>query len=228
MGNTAMTGRDNELWQQSWRDREIAFHQKTVNPHLVKFWPNLGLTAADRVFVPLCGKSLDLLWLAEQGHTVLGVELSPIAIRAFFRENRIQASRRQVGKFTLWEHGRIGILCGDIFQLTAADLGDIAAVFDRASLTALPDEIRGAYIDQLRNILPADCKMLLLTTEEPEEGETQGQPFAVADEIASLYASAFDIELSHVESIFEPDLDPAVSQPVRVEQKVYVLTPKGA
>ncbi len=221
-----MTGRDNELWQQSWRDRETAFHQKVTNPHLIKFWPNLGLTASDRIFVPLCGKSLDLLWLADQGHTVIGVELSPLAARAFFRENRIQASRRQVGEFVLWEHGRISILCGDFFQLKAADLGDIAAVFDRASLTALPDEIRADYLAHLRSILPARCKILLLTTEEPEEGETQSQPFAVADEIAALYTSTFDIELSHVESFFEADPDPAIKQPVRVEHKVYLLTPK--
>lgn len=222
-----MTSRDNELWQQSWRDRKIDFHQKAVNPHLVRFWSSLGLAPGDRVFVPLCGKSLDLLWLARQGHTVVGVELSPLAARAFFRENRIQASRRQVGEFVLWEHGRISILCGDFFQLTAADLGDIAAVFDRASLTALPDEIRGDYLDHLRKILPAACKILLLTTEEPDDDETQGQPFAVADEITSLYARAFDIELSHVESLFEPDPDPAVRQPVRIEQKVYLLTPKS-
>lgn len=221
-----MTGRDNELWQQSWRDRNTDFHQTSVNPHLVKFWSSLGLRPSDRVFVPLCGKSLDLLWLAQQGHTVIGVELSPLAARAFFRENRIQASRRRVGEFTLWEHGRISILCGDFFQLGAADLGNIAAVFDRASLTALPDEIRGDYLEHLRKILPAACKMLLLTTEEPEEGETQGQAFAVADEIASLYTQAFDIELSHVESVFEPNPDPAIKQPVRVEQKVYLLTPK--
>ena len=221
-----MTGRDNELWQLSWRDHDIAFHQHAVNPLLVKFWPNFRLTAEDRVFVPLCGKSLDLLWLAGQGHAVIGVELSPLAVRAFFRENRLQPTRRKVGKFTLWEHGRIGILCGDFFQLSAADLGDISAVFDRASLTALPDDIRAAYIAQLQRIVPTSCRILLLTTEEPEDGETQGQPFAVADEIASLYASAFDIQLSHVESIFEPDPDPAISQPVRAEQKVYVLTPK--
>lgn len=222
-----MTGRDNELWQQSWRDKNIDFHQKAVNPHLVRFWSSLGLAAGDRVFVPLCGKSLDMLWLAGQGHTVVGVELSPLAVRAFFRENKIQPTRRPVGSFTLWEHGRIGILCGDFFALSAADLGDIAAVFDRASLTALPDDLRGAYLEHLGKILPAACKMLLLTTEEPEDGETQGQPFAVADEIASLYTSTFDIRLSHVESIFEADPDPAISAPVRVEQKVYLLTPKS-
>ena len=222
-----MTGRDNELWQQTWRDRNTEFHQKSINPHLVKYWSSLGLAPTDRVFVPLCGKSLDLLWLEQQGHTVIGVELSPLAARAFFRENRIQATRRQVGEFTLWEHGRIGILCGDFFRLAAADLGDIAAVFDRASLTALPDEIRGAYLEHLRKILPAACKIMLLTTEEPDEDETEGQPFAVADEITNLYTRAFDIELSHVESFFEPDPDPAIKQTVRVEHKVYLLSPKG-
>ena len=223
-----MTGRDNELWQQSWRDHNTDFHQSTVNAHLTRFWPCLGLLPSDRIFVPLCGKSLDLLWLAEQGHAVIGVELSPLAAQAFFSENGLAASRRKIGEFTLWESGRIAILCGDFFALRAADLGDIAAVFDRASLTALPDEIRGAYLAHLRKIVPPACKVLLLTTEEPDEGETDGQPFAVAEEIASLYTLAFDIELIHVESFFEADPDPQISAAIRVEQKVYRLTPKAA
>lgn len=221
-----MTGRDNELWQQSWRDQRTDFHQKVVNPHLIRFWSRLGLAATTRIFVPLCGKSLDLLWLAQQGHEVIGVELSPIAVRAFFRENKLRPLRRQQGAFTVWTHGRISIFCGDFFKLASADLGDIAAVFDRASVTALPEDLRAAYLDHLRRILPAACIMLLLTTEEPEEGESAGQDFAVADEITSLYASAFEIDLTHVESFYEADPDPTLSEPVRVEQKVYVLRPK--
>ena len=220
-----MTGRDNELWQQSWRDRQTDFHQKAVNPHLMRFWSGLGLAPGDRIFVPLCGKSLDLLWLAEQGHSVIGVELSPLAARAFFRENRIQPSRRPFGQFTLWEHGRISILCGDFFQLTASDLGKIAAVFDRAALTALPDDLRASYLAHLRRIVPADCKIMLLTTEEPEAWETAGQPFAVAEEITTLYSDAFNIELRHVESSLEADPDPAIKEEIRIEQKVYLLTP---
>nr|MBL8411758.1 hypothetical protein [Dechloromonas sp.] len=96
------TERDNELWQQCWRDRDTGFHQTTVNPSLIRFWPSLGLDKSERIFVPLCGKSLDLLWLARQGHPVIGVELSPLAVRAFFKESRLQPSRRKVGKFTLW------------------------------------------------------------------------------------------------------------------------------
>lgn len=221
-----MSGRDNELWQQSWRDRKMDFHQEVVNPHLVRFWEKLTLPPGSTIFVPLCGKSLDLVWLAAQGHRVIGVELSPLAVRAFFKENKIQAARRPAGRFTCWENGRISILCGDFFELSSNDLGVIAAVFDRASLTALPEDIRGAYLAHLRQIVPASCKIMLLTTEEPEEGETQYQDFAAADEISSLYLDRFDMELAHVESVFEADPDPAIKTPVRVEQKVYLLTPK--
>lgn len=221
------TGRDNELWQQCWRDSNTDFHQSAVNPALIRFWPSLGLHPGDRIFVPLCGKSLDLLWLARQGHPVVGVELSPLAVRAFFMESGLAATRRRQGKFIHWQSGNIEILCGDLFDLSAADLGPIAVVFDRAALTALPEDIRAAYLRQLQRIVPADCKTFLLTTEEPEADETQDQPYAVADEITSLYTLAFDIELRHVESVFEADPDPAITLPVRVEHKVYVLTPKA-
>jgi thiopurine S-methyltransferase len=220
------TGRDNALWQQCWRDNNTDFHQTTANSALIRFWSALGLAPDDRIFVPLCGKSLDLLWLAAQGHSVIGVELSPIAVRAFFKSSRMQPVRRKQGKFTLWQSGRIDILCGDLFDLTAADLGNVAAIFDRASLTALPEDIRHAYLAQLRKIVPAPCKILLLTTEEPDADETQDQPFAIADEISSLYARAYDIDLSHVESLFEADADPLIKELVRIEHKAYVMTPK--
>ncbi len=221
------TGRDNALWQQCWRDNDIEFHQKTVNTALIRFWSALGLAPGDRIFVPLCGKSLDLLWLAAQGHSVIGVELSPIAVRALFKAGRMQPARRKLGKFTLWQSGRIDILCGDLFDLTASDLGNVAAVFDRASLTALPEDIRHAYLAQLLKIVPAACKILLLTTEEPEAGETEDQPFAIAEEISSLYARTYDIDLSHVESLFEADADPLIKERVRIEHKAYVMTPKS-
>lgn len=222
-----MTSRDNQLWQQCWRDRNTAFHQKTVNSLLTRFWPTLGLDPQARVFVPLCGKSLDLLWLAQQGHAVIGVELSQIAVRAFFHEHRMRPSRRQVGRLTRWEHANIAILCGDFFQLTAEALTGVVAVYDHAALTALPEDIRHAYLAHLEKVLPAACKMLLLTTEEPDEGETADQPFAIADEIARLYSPRFDIDLAHVESLFEAPAKNSREAPVRIEHKVYRLIPKA-
>ncbi len=221
-----MSSRDNSLWRQCWRDRNTGFHQKAVNPLLPRFWPGLDLKPGSRVFVPLCGKSLDMVWLAGQGHEVLGVELSPIAVRAFFRENRLRPDRRRVGDFTLWEQGRLGILCGDYFSLARADLGRIDAVYDRAALTALPEDTRRAYVAHLRLILPAACKVFLLTTEEPEAGETQNQAFAVADEIEALYSQTFEIDLAHVESVFEANPETPNLPPERTEHKVYRFSPR--
>jgi thiopurine S-methyltransferase len=221
-----MSASDNELWQRCWRERETAFHQTVTNSQLIRFWPSLGHTPGERVFVPLCGKSLDMLWLAAQGHVVLGVELSPIAVRAFFKESRLQPRRQKLGAFTLWQSGHIDILCGDFFSLAATHLRDVAAVFDRASLTALPAEQRTAYALHLQAILPAACKMLLLTTEEPQSGETAYQAYAADDEIVRHYSAAFDIQLSHVDSVLEADPDPALHDWLRVEKKVYLLTPR--
>jgi len=222
-----MTGRDNRLWLQCWRDRQTDFHQKTVNRFLTRFWPSLALAHGSRVFVPLCGKSLDMLWLADQGHEVIGVELSPVAVQAFFRENRLRPAKRKIGKFTLWQHGRVSILCGDYFSLTKADIGKIDTVYDRAALTALPEDIRRLYVTHLKNIMPATAQVFLLTNEDAEEDEPLIQALGVAEEIESLYAKDFEIDLAHVESAFELDPQAPNLPPERTEYKVYRLSARS-
>ena len=222
-----MTGRDNVLWLQCWRDRRTDFHQQTVNRLLTRFWPSLDLLPGSRVFVPLCGKSLDMVWLAGQGHDVIGVELSPIAVRAFFRENRLKPVRQQRGKFTLWRHGRFSILCGDYFSLTRSDLGQVDTVYDRAALTALPEDIRRRYVVQLKLIVPETAQVFLLTTEDAEEKESSGQAFGVAEEIKTLYSEAYEIALTHVESVFEIDPESPDHLPERTEHKVYRLSTRA-
>ncbi|MGZ4969423.1 MAG: thiopurine S-methyltransferase [Methylobacter sp.] len=222
-----MTGRDNPLWLQCWRDRQTDFHQKAVNRLLTRFWPSLGLAKGSRVFVPLCGKSLDMIWLAKQGHEVIGVELSPIAVRAFFRENRLQPARRQAGKFTLWQHGRLSILCGDYFSLTEDDLGQVDTVYDRAALTALPEDIRKPYVAHLRRIVAETTNVFLLTTEDAEENQSQSQALGVSEEIKTLYSEDFEIDLAHVESVFEVDAELPDKFPERTEYKVYKLSTKA-
>lgn len=222
-----MTGRDNVLWLQCWRDRQTDFHQKAVNQLLAGFWPSLDLAKGSRVFVPLCGKSLDMIWLAQQGHEVIGVELSPIAVRAFFLENNLQAVQRQVDKFTLWQHGRLSILCGDYFSLSEGDLGQIDTVYDRAALTALPEDIRKLYVAHLKRIVAETTNIFLLTTEDTEESEPPSQAFGVAEEIKTLYSEDFKIDLTHVESVFEVDPELPAKPPQRTEYKVYRLSTRA-
>jgi thiopurine S-methyltransferase len=218
--------RDNHLWLQFWRDLRVDFHQVAVNPLLAKFWPILELAHGSRVFVPLCGKSLDMLWLLQQGHEVIAVELSPIAVRAFFHENGLKPTKRRQGQFTLWQSGRLSILSGDYFALTKADLGFFDTVYDRAALTALPENIRAAYVAQLKRIIPNHAKVFLLTIEDALENESLNQAIGVGEEITALYANDFGIDLAYVESVFEPDPESPNQTAKRAEYKVYRLSGK--
>lgn len=221
-----MTDRDNLLCLQCWRDQQIDFNQESANQLLIQFWPELYVAKGSRVFVPLCGKSLDMIWLAQQGHVVIGVELSPIAVKAFFHENHLRPSRRKVGHFTLWQHGRISILCGDYFSLTLVELGHINMVYDRAALTALPEDIRIQYVTHLSLIVSDSTTVFLLTTEDAEETETLSQAIGIGEEIKSLYSEHFFIKLLYVESVFEPVFDLPDQLLLRTEYKAYQLSSK--
>jgi thiopurine S-methyltransferase len=222
-----ITDRDNASWLQCWHDRQTGFHQAAINPLLSRFWPELGMDAGSRIFVPLCGKSLDMLWLAQQGHEVIGVELSPLAVRAFFEENHLRPTRRPAGLLTLWRAGRISILCGDYFALTGNELGQIDAVYDRAALTAFPEDVRLLYVAHLQVILPTSGKVFILTTEMPDADALPAHTLEADSEIVSLYGAAFNIELLHVEQVFEADPDGDDQAHIAIAHKVYRLSPKG-
>ncbi|OYV46586.1 MAG: thiopurine S-methyltransferase, partial [Burkholderiales bacterium 21-58-4] len=135
-----------DFWLQRWREGQTRFHQGRVMPLLQKYWPGLSLPANSRVLVPLAGKSLDIIWLAEQGHHVLAVELSALAIEQFFTENNLHPSSRDTPLGRHFVAGRIEVICGDIFALDAATLADCAGFYDRAALIALPPAMRQRYV----------------------------------------------------------------------------------
>jgi len=169
------------FWQQRWADNQIGFHQAQVNPYLQKYWPTLGLVPGSRVLVPLCGKSLDLAWLAGQGYRVLGVELSRRAVEAFFREHGLQAEVGQRGAFEVWRSGDVELWCGDIFALQAEDIGDCSGLYDRAAVIALPPQMRGAYMQLLSGLLPVSCQGVVVILDY-DQALLGGPPFSVGDE----------------------------------------------
>jgi thiopurine S-methyltransferase len=183
-----------EFWLDRWRNAQIGFHQAAVDKHLKAYWPGLELAASSRVFVPLCGKSLDLLWLREQGHSVVGVELSPIAVEGFFMEHGIPARRRALADFDVYEADGVTLFCGDFFKLTPAMLGSISAVFDRAALISWTPTLRSSYVEQLALLTQRGTQMLLITVEYPE-AQMSGPPFPLTREaIDELYAQRYSIE----------------------------------
>ncbi len=215
---------DQSHWKQSWRDQSISCHHAQVQPLLVRFWPTLLLPTDARVFVPLCGKSLDLGWLHAQGHTVIGVELSPVAVHDWFAEYGLQARRLSQRGFTRWSAARISIFCGDFFRLKASDLVGVRAVYDHAALTALPASLRQRYVNHLAAIMPTDCDILLLTVEDLDLDESAADASAVSMDICALYQTAFRIELLYAS--VTTDISDG-DETARSVQKAYRLRHSG-
>ncbi|MDX2504749.1 MAG: thiopurine S-methyltransferase [Gammaproteobacteria bacterium] len=192
------------FWHQRWQEQQIGFHLDGINPYLSKYWPRLELPEQSRVFVPLCGKSHDLRYFHQQGHRVIGNELSSLAVQDFYTEQQLNASKSVISaedsslgqpQMMLWNSPEVDILCGDFFALKKEQLSDIKAVYDRAALVALPLEMRVQYVQKLMQLLPKKISMLLLTLEY-DENEKQGPPFSVPEEeVYAHYSSHFDIEL---------------------------------
>jgi thiopurine S-methyltransferase len=176
-----------DFWLDKWQRGETGFHQDEVNPYLARH--QLRPEAQGKVFVPLCGKSLDLWWMRRQGHEVLGVELSELAVQAFFAEAGQQPAVTQNGRFVCHEAEGVALWCGNFFDLTPIDVAGCTAVYDRASLIALPPQMRESYARHLCGLFP-DGRQVLLITLDYDQREMSGPPFAVTDaEVRELYAN---------------------------------------
>ncbi len=168
---------DAQFWHQRWENSEIAFHERVANPLLVKYCHALSLSRGNRVFVPLCGKSLDIGWLLSQGYKVAGAELSELAITQLFEQLGTDPKVTDLGEVKHYSALQIDMFVGDIFALTRELLGPVDAIYDRAALVALPEDMRGRYSRHLTEIT-VNAQQLLITFEYDQE-LMNGPPFSI-------------------------------------------------
>lgn len=175
----------NEFWLDRWKTGRIGFHQEGVNPKLIEFWPILP--KGSRVLVPLCGKSNDMIWLAEQGYEVTGVELSSLAVIQFLGDNDLAYNTQQDGglKIHTVDGLPLRIVEGDYFQFTE---NEYDACYDRAAMVAMPDSKRTEYVSHtLERLSSSACGVLISLY---YDGDQQGPPFSVSeDSVISLWGS---------------------------------------
>lgn len=213
---------ENEYWLKRWREGRTDWHHDAVMPLLEKHWPALGIAHGIRVLVPLCGKSLDMLWLAQQGLHVLGVDVSPIAIESFLAENHLHARTRNAADGTRYEitsmlgGGSIEIVNGDLFEVNPEAIQDRAAFYDRAATIALPPPMRERLAREVYAQLLPGSRGLLITLDYPA-GEMEGPPFSVDEtEIYRLFDAQWEIERLERRDIL-------ASQPSFLERGVTAL-----
>lgn len=183
---------DPAFWHQRWAANEIGFHRSQPNPLLIAYFNALALTKGSRIFVPLCGKTLDIAWLLSNGYLIAGAELSELAITQLFAELGIEPTITELGTIKHYSATDIDIFVGDIFDLTRKILGPIDALYDRAALIALPENMRARYTKHLIDI-SRNAPQLLITFEY-DQTLMQGPPFAVSpDEVRRHYEDSYEI-----------------------------------
>jgi len=215
---------DPDFWHQRWSDNKIGFHQQKINSRLIKHFNRTGVQPGDKVFVPLCGKSQDLIWLRQQGLCVLGIELSELACRQFFIEHDIEFESRTEPRFRRLTADGIELLAGDFFALEKSDLSGIRAVYDRAALIALPEPMRLDYSRHLSQLIEPGVSIFLIGIDY-DERKMNGPPFSVPEsEVRQLFAAEFAIDIvtqssgpDIVGNLAERGLD-------TLNEKVYLLT----
>ena len=182
------------FWHQRWERNEIAFHEGKVNPLLVEYFHELGLAKGSRIFVPLCGKTLDISWLLSHGYRVAGAELSHRAIEQLFRERGEQPAISALGQVEQWSANHLDIFVGDIFAQSSEGLGPVDAVYDRAALVAFPADMRDRYTAHLTTMTRNAPQLLICY--EYDQRVMDGPPFSVSnEEVTRQYAAKYDVAL---------------------------------
>lgn len=178
------------FWHQKWSSNDIAFHGKEAHPLLVQYFQTLGLSRGARVFLPLCGKTLDIPWMLSRGFRAAGAELSRLAVEQLFDELRLKPEVTSHGSMDQYSASGIDIFAGDIFHLSGRMLGHVDAVYDRAALVALPEEMRSMYARHLTEITHAAPQLLICY--EYDQSLVKGPPFSIGSgEVHRLYENEY-------------------------------------
>jgi len=185
---------DASFWRQRWENNEIAFHEIEGNLLLVKCFKELSLEEGGRVFVPLCGKTLDIAWLLSNGYRVAGAELSKMAIEQLFTELGVEPKISGAGEVKHYSAKNIDVIIGDFFAVSSKILGSVDAIYDRAVLVALPEDMRHRYTTHLMEI--TDKAPQLLVTFEYDQNLMEGPPFSVSnEEVKQHYRDSYALTL---------------------------------
>jgi thiopurine S-methyltransferase len=186
---------DESFWLRRWENNDIGFHKEEPHHYLQRFFDALQVQRGEPFLVPLCGKSRDLAWLHDRGLRVTGIELSRLAVDAFIDEHRLQGEWTNRAGMPCYLDQGYRLYCGDFFRLTAPELGEVRAAFDRGALVALPPVLRNRYAVHLAGLMPAGSRVLLVSYDY-DQNETYGPPFSVPyTEIFELFERRFAIEL---------------------------------
>ena len=195
--SSADRGMKHEFWNDRWRQGQIGFHLGRPHDWLVA--AEHRFPAGSRVYVPLCGKTVDLVWLRDRGHEVIGCEFVTSAVQDFLREQGLSARTERLGSngsdYECHRTPGLSVFRGDALRLDPALVGGpVDVIFDRAALVALDPACRKRYVESLHRILRPGGRILLISFAY-DQSRVEGPPWSVdTTTIDRLFGDRFSIE----------------------------------
>ena len=198
-GDVKLVGATHDFWKDKWEKGTTSWQRDSVDAYLQKYIKLLtGEKPNASILVTLCGKSLDLPWLCDQGYKVTGVEISELAVKQLFEENGIPysiADKESFKVFSATDHRNLTVYVGDFYAISPDLAGVFDAIWDHNALGAINPEDRTNYTAKLRSLLKADGN-ILLSAFEYNQAERPTCPFSVPNSLVKkLFQDHFDIEL---------------------------------
>jgi len=210
-----------DFWHERWQNGQIGFHRDDVNPYLIRYWAQMDAHRNSHVLVPCCGKSHDLVWLAEQGCRVTGLELSPLAVKEFFEINELEVDVEEIDGGRRHSAGPIWIYEGDMFHMDLSSVGTVDHIYDRGALIAMPPDMRDQYCARIRSLAP-EASTLLVTLDYPPKN-MNGPPFAVTEREVRKRFAAETVNCLFCEDILDEDDFFKAKGLTRLDESVYVI-----
>jgi len=215
-----------EFWHKCWERNSLGFHQETVHPFLTEHFEKLLKPTDQHVFVPLCGKSLDMVWLAERMQ-VSGAELSEIACGDFFTDMGIDYLAKVEGDFKHFIFDNIDLWQGDFFKLNLDMLNagkeNIDWIYDRAAIIALPESMQQAYVDHLLSFMTENTRLFLVSIEFPKP-EMSGPPFPLFQQDIKHLFAGYNVEAVAVNDITDKRFAQREFDVSYLTERLYVIT----
>lgn len=210
-----------DFWHSKWEKREIAFHEGSPNKLLTKHFDSMQLDPKSRIFVPLCGKTRDIGWFLERGHRVAGAELNESAVKELFEELDVTPKVTARGPLKHYSADELEVFVGNVFDLSSEYLGAVDAVYDRAAMVALPQDMRARYAAHLVRLTHSAPQFVI--TFSYDQSKMSGPPFSVPhDELEGNYTEHYRLEI-----LESREIEGGLKGVVQATETVHRLWPKS-
>ncbi|KAK2156859.1 hypothetical protein LSH36_203g00031 [Paralvinella palmiformis] len=182
-----------------------------------------------KIFFPLCGKTVDMKWLYDLGHTIVGVEGAQKPVEEFFKENDIEYTVHVVNDVNghLYQSldKRISLYLCDIYDFNSLVEGQFDAIWDRGSFGAINKSERARYAALLLSMMAPGCRYLL-DNFSYDETHYIGPPRNVTEkDMQELFGSMCDIKLLDTFDMLTPER--AVLHGLnKFDEQLWLLLPK--